>query len=85
MKRKRFIKLMMSIGYSRNCAAALAQCVSQYGSYSELYRRCVEWSVFRLGVEYWRRKLARSIAVLCEACAEAFGKAGENMRRSAQL
>lgn len=85
MKRKRFIKLMMSIGYSRNCATALTQCVSHYGSYSELYRRCVDWSVFRLGVEYWRRKIARSIAVLCEACAEAFGRAGENMRRSAQL
>lgn len=85
MKRKRFIKLMMSIGYSRNCATALAQCVSQYGSYSELYRRCVDWSVFRLGVEYWRRKIARSIAVLCESRAEAFGRAGENMRRSAQL
>lgn len=38
MTRKRFIKLMMCDGVSRNCATALAQDVSRYGSYEAMYR-----------------------------------------------
>lgn len=38
MSKKRFIKLMMARGYSRNLAAALATRVSQYGSYVALYQ-----------------------------------------------
>lgn len=39
MSRKRFIKLMMARGYSRNLAAPLATQVSRYGSYVALYQR----------------------------------------------
>lgn len=38
MTRKRFIKLMMRDGVSRNSANALADNISQYGSYESAYR-----------------------------------------------
>lgn len=37
MTRKRFIKLAMAKGYSRNSAAALARMVRGYGSYAAMY------------------------------------------------
>lgn len=37
MTRKRFIKLAMAAGISRNCAAAQARLVCVYGSYAQLH------------------------------------------------
>ena len=39
MNKKRFIKLMMARGYSRNTATALAAQVSRYGSYAAMYQQ----------------------------------------------
>lgn len=41
MTKKRFIKLMMSRGYSRNTAKTLATQVSRYGSYAAMYLQYV--------------------------------------------
>lgn len=43
MTRKRFIKLMMSYGFSRNEAVEMASEVSQYWSYESMYRVVSEW------------------------------------------
>lgn len=37
MTRKRFIKLAMAAGTSRNCAVAQARLISHYGSYERLH------------------------------------------------
>lgn len=37
MKRKRFVKLMMSHGLERNKANSVAKLVKQYGSYEAVY------------------------------------------------
>ena len=83
MTRKRFIKLMMAKGYSRNCAAALAMSVSRYGSYTALYHRFVGGSILPFDPEDLRRRFAMALAVLCESCSDAFARMGESMRRVA--
>lgn len=86
MSRKRFIKLMMANGYSRNCAAALAMSVSRYGSYAALYQRFAVRSVLQFDMEKLRRTIAMAFVGFSEACSclsDAFARMGESMRRAA--
>jgi hypothetical protein len=39
MKRRRFVKLLMSIGYDRNSANAIAGLARSAGSYEEYYKK----------------------------------------------
>ena len=88
MSRKRFIKLMMSLGYSRNTAAALAVQVSRYGSYAAMYQKIGITGITSIST------LARTLpdvirgfyiglAALGDALATAFSNFAESMRRAA--
>lgn len=74
MTRKRFIKLAMSLGYSRNQAAEMAVEVFRYGSYEFMYL-CV------LGLPSVIRKVSIGLAVACDAAAAAFSNLGANIRK----
>ena len=55
MKKKRFIRLIMSYGVQRNEANLLARTVSEFGSYEALYTRAFAMLVFRpLGLGFKR-------------------------------
>ena len=81
MTRKRFIKLMMAKGYSRNCAAVLAMSVSRYGSYTALYHRFVDRSIPSFDPEDIRRRLAMAFSDLFESWSDALARMDESMRR----
>lgn len=73
MNKKRFIKLMMARGYSRNTATAMAAQVSRYGSYSTLARVLPDVI----------RGLYAGLAALGDSMATAFSNFAESMRRAA--
>lgn len=70
MKRKRFIKLVMSSGIQRNEAARIALRVGEFGSYEELYRHYRVTLAFRPAILAFRRM------------GKAFKKAAENQFRA---
>lgn len=71
MTKKRFVKLAMSHGMSRNEANQLAQSVLVYGSYDTMYaEKRATWAVLRLSRSFWKlgvtaAEAARSIGRLC--------------------
>lgn len=83
MSRKRFIKLMMASGYSRDVAAALATQVSQYGSYAAMYQQFMPIKTFAEVLPDAIRGVYNALAVICDSIAEAFSSAAASMRRAA--
>lgn len=58
MTRKRFVKLAMAHGFSRNEAECLSQGVSVFGSYSKLY----EHNKSRMHIKRWTRDVQDTAA-----------------------
>lgn len=87
MTRKRFIKLAMSHGYSRNEAAELASEVRWYGSYESMYRvvrrypdlmRCYPDLMHSMTFGF-----ARAFEIISDVCrwaAKAFQSLADSMR-----
>lgn len=85
MTKKRFVKLMMARGFSRNTATALATQVSRYGSYAAMYQKFEIIStptLARISPDMIRR-IYVGLAALFDAMAEAFSGFAESMRRAA--
>lgn len=83
MSRKRFIKLMMARGYSRNTAAALAAQVSRYGSYAVMYQQYPSIPTLTQILPDIIRGMYNALAVIFNAIAEAFFGLAESFRRAA--
>ena len=85
MSKKRFIKLMMSRGYSRNTATALAAQVSRYGSYAAMYQRVVIelFPTFVQAMSDIIRSVFNGLAAMCDTAAVAFSGLAESFRRAA--
>lgn len=85
MSKKRFIKLMMARGYSRNTAAALATQVSRYGSYAAMYQKFGIVSIPTLAqiLPDITRWMYNALAVMFDAIAMAFSNFADSMRRVA--
>lgn len=85
MSKKRFIKLMMSRGYSRNTAAALATQVSRYGSYAAMYQKFGFIPIPTLAqiLPDAIRGFYAGLAALGDSMATAFSNFAESMRRAA--
>ena len=85
MSKKRFIKLMMARGYSRNTAAALATQVSRYGSYAAMYQTFGIISIPTLTQILLDiiRGMYNALAVMFDAVATGFSNFAESMRRAA--
>ena len=85
MSRKRFIKLMMARGYSRNIAAALATQVSRYGSYAAMYQKFGFISIPTLAqiLPDVIRGIYAGLAALSDSMATAFSNFAKSMRRAA--
>lgn len=71
MTRKRFIKLAMAAGTSRNCAAAQARLVCVYGSYEHLHYAL--YGQFWQSPQWWAamqslRRAARKAADVIVEC-----------------
>lgn len=84
MSRKRFIKLMMARGYSRNLAEALATRVPQYGSYAAMYQQLVSGATFAEVLSDAILGVFNALAVVCDSVAAAFSSVAASMRRSAE-
>lgn len=89
MSKKRFIKLMMARGYSRNTASALAMQVSRYGSYAAMYQRLaflpspmLLQALLRTVHETIHRAFD-TLAVTADAAAASLAAFAESMRRAA--
>ena len=73
MTKKRFVKLAMSHGMSRNEANQLAQSVLVYGSYDTMYEeKRATWAVIHLERAFQKfsvtaAEAARSLDTLCAA------------------
>lgn len=83
MSRKRFVKLMMARGYSRNTAAALATQVSRYGSYAAMYQQYPSIQTLTQLLPNMIRGMYNALAVICDAMAMGFSNFAESMRRAA--
>lgn len=83
MSRKRFIKLMMARGYSRNMAAMLATEVSRYGSYSAMYQQLVPITTLVEVLLDMVRGMLNALAVICDSIATVFSSIAANIRRVA--
>lgn len=85
MSKKRFIKLMMARGYSRNTAAALATSVSRYGSYAAMYQKFGIISIPTLTqiLSDVIRGIYAGLAALGDSMATVFSDFAEGMRRAA--
>lgn len=85
MSKKRFIKLMMAHGYSRNTATALATQVSRYGSYTAMYQHLVVELIPTIAqaLPDMIRGVYNALAVICDALAAVFSGFAENFRRAA--
>ena len=85
MSKKRFIKLMMSQGYSRNTATALAAQVFRYGSYAAMYQRFVikQIPTFLQALPDIIRSVFNGFAAMCDTVAVAFSGPAESFRRAA--
>ena len=83
MSRKRFIKLMMARGYSRNTAAALVTQVSRYGSYAVMYQQYPSIPTLTQILPDMICGMFNALAVICDAIAEAFSGLAERFRRAA--
>lgn len=73
MTRKRFVKLMMALGYSRNEAQKLAAEVWRYGSYRSMYG-------FMSMIPRCLPKIWRGLAAACDAVAAVFARLGNSFR-----
>lgn len=83
MSKKRFIKLMMARGYSRNTATALATQVSRYGSYAAMHQQLTLVPTLMQVLPGAIRGMYNAMAVMCDAIAEAFSDHAESFRRAA--
>ena len=85
MSKKRFIKLMMARGYSRNTATALATQVSRYGSYAAMYQRFGVIPIPTLAqiLPDIIRGMYNALAVMFDTVATVFSNLAESMRRAA--
>lgn len=83
MSKKRFIKLMMGRGYSRNTATALAFQVFRYGSYALMYQHFTDILLPEKMLSRIIPDLYNSLAVMCDAVATVFSGLAENLRRAA--
>lgn len=85
MSKKRFIKLMMARGYSRNTAVALTTQVSQFGTYAAMYQRLAIELVPTLAQisQDLIRRVFEVFAIICNAVAVAFTGYAESFRRLA--
>lgn len=85
MSRKRFIKLMMARGYSRNTATALATQVPRYGSYAAMYQKFGIISIPTLAriLPDVIRGIYAGLAAFGDAVAMVFSNFAESMRRRA--
>ena len=71
MKRKRFMGLLMSKGVPRNKAALVAEDVTQFGSYVDLYKHCRSALILcTVGVSY--RKCTKAMRKMNRKFREAF-------------
>ena len=84
MNKNRFIKLMMSRGFSRNTATAMAAQVSRYGSYAAMYQKIWIISIPTLTqiLPDIIRGMYNALAVMCDAVATVFSNFAESMRRA---
>lgn len=76
MTRKRFVKLMMSHGVSRNAAVELAAQVSQFGSYAAMYQIFAPTYLFE-------NALRKAIKILSDRLAVAFDSLGSMFQSAA--
>lgn len=76
MTRKRFVKLMMSRGYSRNSANTIAAHVSDYGSYKAMYDSiptCLNKTIIEAVCE--TSEIIQRFAISVRSAVDAFVKA----------
>lgn len=83
MTKKRFVKLMMARGYSRNTATALATQVSRYGSYAAMYRKYPPIPTLTQILPDIIRGMYNALAVMCDNIATVFSDLADSMRRAA--
>ena len=85
MNKKRFIKLMMARGFSRNTATALATQVSRYGSYAAMYQKFGIISIQTIAqiLPDVIRGIFAGLADFGDAIAMVFSNFAESMRRAA--
>lgn len=82
MNRKRFVKLMMARGYSRNTAMALAAHVSRYRSYAVMYQQLTSVPTLLSVPASTIHGIYNALAGMCDAVAAAFSGFAESMRRA---
>ena len=82
MSKKRFVKLMMARGYSRNGASALALLVPQYGSYTALYKSILSMGKITEAVKILMNSIYSGLATVFECAAEAFQNVANTLRRA---